>query len=330
MSRSRRWFARHLDVIAFALALLSVGPLMAWWSVLVRRNINSSDMLLRTHISGNFDGAELQRRITDLDRHTQRQLFMISGESAVAGVLFVVLAIVLFGVARQRRRETQRLRVLLQLSAHQLKTPLAGVRALLQSLGNGAIPAELQGRFITQGLAECDRLEHLVETTLAYQRAVAWQSARQEDASAAQLVTEIVEHRRRSFPEDEVRWVPGSPVHISCDRDAVRVVLENLLDNARKYGGGKVELTESTRGPVWRLEVRDAGRGFEPKDAGRLFEPFERAEGTGVEHGSGLGLYIARQLARQMRGELNASSAGPGQGSVFALELPLSKEAPRG
>ena len=65
--------------------------------------------------------------------------------------------------------------------------------------------------------------------------------------------------------------------------------------------------------------------GFDPKDAERLFEPFERGGGKGVAHGSGLGLFISRQLARRMHGELTAKSAGPGQGSVFVLELPLAR-----
>ncbi len=130
--------------------------------------------------------------------------------------------------------------------------------------------------------------------------------------STTRLVTEIVEHRRSSFPDDEVAWSPRANTQVSCDKDAVRVVLENLLDNARKYGGGRVELTDSMRGARWRLEVKDAGQGFAPGDTERLFEPFER------------------QLARQMRGELTAASPGPGHGAVFALELPLAREAARG
>jgi len=110
----------------------------------------------------------------------------------------------------------------------------------------------------------------------------------------------------------------------------VRVVLENLLDNARKYGGGKVELSDVTHGAKWRLEVKDQGQGFLMTDAERLFEPFERGGGTGVAHGSGLGLYISRQLARRMQGELTATSDGLGKGSTFALELPVAREVARG
>lgn len=234
MNRFRQFLKRNLDVIVFAMALSSVGPLMAWWAVLVRRNIVGSDLLLRGQIESAFDGAEKLDRLQALDISTNRQLFMISGESTLAGLLLCVLAVVLFMVARHRRLETQRLHSMLSLTTHQLKTPLAGVRALLQSLGNGSIPAELHARFLNQGIAECDRLEHMVETTLAYQRTVARDAARPEVVPTRQLITEILDHRRASFPDDDVRYEPTEQVSVTCDRDAVRVVLENLLDKDRK------------------------------------------------------------------------------------------------
>jgi signal transduction histidine kinase len=324
MRRLRAWISRNLDVLAFGLALASVGQLMAWWAILVRRNILVTDRYLREQLESTLQGADRARQLADLDAVTNRQLFMIYGESTFAGVSLCVLAAVLFMVARARRRENQRLQTMLQLTTHQLKTPLAGLRALLQSLQSGAIPAELRPQFLAQGLAECDRLEHLVETTLAYQRAVARLATRTEVVQSQALLAGILHHRKATFPGDEVAWKPSPPVPVACDPDAVRVVLENLLDNARKYGGGRVELIEGADGTSWRVEVRDRGQGFEARDAERLFEPFERGGGKGVAHGSGLGLYISRRLARQMRGELSARSDGPGQGSVFVLELPVA------
>ncbi len=106
------------------------------------------------------------------------------------------------------------------------------------------------------------------------------------------------------------------------------MVVENLLDNARKYGGGKVELSTESDAARWRLKVRDHGQGFEPQVAERLFEPFARQRGGAVQHGSGLGLTLSRQLARQMGGELKAESEGPGKGATFVFEL-LVAEAGR-
>jgi signal transduction histidine kinase len=235
MNRLRPWLSRNLDVLLFAGALSSVGPLMGWWSVLVRRNIVGTDQLLRAQISSSFDGPALEERLAALDAATARQLLMITGESTLAGVMLFVLVFVLAAVARHRRQETQRLQTMLQLTTHQLKTPLAGVRALLQSLGNGSIPLELHPKFIGQGVAECDRLEHLVETMLAYQRAVGRQLPRSESLSTRVLVEGILDHRRATFPDDEVEWAPGPSCSVTCDRDAVRVVLKAKFSSMNRF-----------------------------------------------------------------------------------------------
>lgn len=321
--RIKRFFDRNFDVIVFGAALASVGPLMAWWSVLVRRNIISMDRLSRVHLMMMPDGDEQRAMgLSALDAHTQRQLFMISGETIIAGLLLTVLAVVLFVVARARRNENQRLQTMLQLTSHQLKTPIAGMRTLLQSLENGAIPAALQKQFLARGVAECDRLEHLVETILAYQRSMT-RRTQLEPTQTQKLIGDILEHRRAMFPAEGMVWATRAPAAVMCDADAMHVVLENLLDNARKYGGASVEINEAIRAGRWSLAVADKGQGFEPADAERLFEPFERGGGTGVAHGSGLGLFIARQLMRRMGGDLRATSPGRGAGATFTLELPV-------
>jgi len=327
MQRVRQFFRRNLDVVLFALALTSVGPLMAWWSILVRRNIVAMDRLTRAHVEMMPDFPERAARLAELDAHTQRQLFMIAGESSLAGALLVVLTVVLFAIARKRQAENKRMQTMLQLTSHQLKTPIAGVRMLLQSLGSGVVPQDMQAQLLTRGIAECDRLEHLVETILAFQRSVA-RASRSDVMPSDRLIGEILAHREATSGKGEAEWVTRQPTPIVCDPDGVRVVLENLLDNARKYGGGQVQLAEKVVGQRWRLEIRDHGIGFEPSHAERLFEPFEREEGSGAAHGSGLGLYIARQLARRMNGDLTATSPGKGQGSTFVFELPVARTRP--
>jgi signal transduction histidine kinase len=74
----------------------------------------------------------------------------------------------------------------------------------------------------------------------------------------------------------------------------------------------------------WRLEIRDQGRGFAPESAEKLFDIHNRGSGEGVTHGAGLGLAIARQLARRMGGDIDAHSAGAGQGAVFTVTLLLA------
>jgi signal transduction histidine kinase len=212
---------------------------------------------------------------------------------------------------------------LLRLTSHELKTPIAGVRALLQSLELGSVPPEQQKLLTQMGIAECDRLEHLAETVLAYQRAVVREQKDLEVHGAAQLVDEVLEHRQRTRVQETVVKSELASATVRVDRDAFRVIFENLLDNARKYGGGQSEVRARLDGRRWQLEVSDKGQGFPPQDAERIFDPFKREKTTSVNHGSGLGLSIARQLARQMGGDLTAKSGGPQTGATFVLALPV-------
>ena len=179
-------------------------------------------------------------------------------------------------------------------------------------------------------MGECDRLEHLAETILAFQRTVVrGENPRTEKLRGDVLLDEVLTHRARTLSNEGVALSPAAPISVWADRDAFRVVVENLLDNARKYGGGKVELMTENDDRRWRLKVRDFGQGFDPSTREHLFDPFAREQTQGVTHGSGLGLTLSRQLARGMGGELSADSAGPGQGATFVFELNVVSEAAR-
>jgi signal transduction histidine kinase len=321
-----------VEGVAFAVAVAVIAVLLVWWGVFARRQIVQVAALQAQLVrSTQTDPALIEVALRDVDHRLHRQLVMITGEASVFGVMLLVCVVALFLVARQRRLAGERLEKMLQFTTHELKTPIAGVRALLQSLQLGSIPDEMRGRLIEQGLLETHRLEHLAETTLAFQRARAGQQLRTRRLPTGALVDEVLEHRRHTIGLDDVERRPAPERRVVlADRDAFRVVLENLLDNARKYGGGRVVLEESTSGARWRLSVTDQGVGFAPSEAQRLFEPFERDAAGATTHGSGLGLSISRQLVRDMGGELSADSPGPGGGATFRIELSLAPPAPAG
>jgi signal transduction histidine kinase len=326
MTRARRFLRDNAETVVFASSLVVLAALLAWWAIFARRLIAAHELLSAIHAKSTaVDEADLVQKLDEITRTGDRQTLMITGEGALFGAMLLTLLFVLFMVAVRRRDAKTRLERLLQFTTHELKTPIAGVRALFQSLQLGSIPESERARFLDQGLLEMNRLEHLAETILAYQRATSKAKREPMQARTEELIAEILEHRRRTFGEEKLERGAAHDAGVLVDRDAFRVVLENLLDNARKYGGGSVrmrEVVDNTRAR-WRLSVEDDGIGFDPKDKEILFDPFERTEGAGAAHGSGLGLYISRQLARNMGGDLVAESAGKGKGSTFTFEVPL-------
>jgi signal transduction histidine kinase len=122
--------------------------------------------------------------------------------------------------------------------------------------------------------------------------------------------------------EVDIDLGPAGAVPTRAAPDPFRVILENLLDNARKYGGDRpVRLRARVEGDRVALEVVDGGVGFRDTDADAIFEPYQRGSNMEGRHGTGLGLYIARTLARSLEGDLRAASLGEGRGATFTLWL---------
>ncbi len=329
--RQLTW-AERLEWMTLAIAVLAIGSLVTWWTIFARRMIHDytrlNENLLQLTI--NDQPELLTKELAQAEQHGSRLLLMIAGESGVFVIALAASIVGLFMLARRRREAKAAMERMLQFTTHELKTPIAGVRALLQSLALGSLPPPAQAQLIQAGVGEMDRLEHLAETILAFQRAVVrGEATKTERLRGDELLQEVLTHRAKTNTAEALAVsAPPAPISVWADRDAFRVVVENLLDNARKYGGGKVELSTEADATKWRLKVRDFGQGFEPQVAERLFDPFARQRGGSVQHGSGLGLTLSRQLARQMGGELSAQSEGPGKGATFTFELKVA-EAPR-
>lgn len=335
--RLRQSARRRVELAVFGVTIALLLSLGGWWYLHARRVTADYFELARKLVvlTAPTEQAATNAQLKAIDDKFQRRLFMLSGEGAMFFGLLGVSIVILFIVARQKRLAMERMERVLQLTTHELKTPIAGVKALLQSLELGSIPAADRARYLAQGLTECERLEHLAESILAYQRAISRLDGSHVASTTAQaLVSAVLGHRERSMLSDGVEvQIADGDTPLRADRDACRVILENLLDNARKYGDPKqrAKLTGARVGSEYRLALRDFGIGYPPEIAEQLFEPFVRQEQVAAKmHGTGLGLFIARQLAERQGGRLLSESPGPHMGSTFTLVLQVAEhEVPR-
>jgi two-component system OmpR family sensor kinase len=115
----------------------------------------------------------------------------------------------------------------------------------------------------------------------------------------------------------------GSLPRVRGDRERLRQVIQNLVDNAVKYSsaGGRVRVSATTDDGHVLIDVADEGPGIAPEDQELIFEKFGRSSGGETKPGTGLGLFIARSIAEAHGGSLDVESV-PARGSVFRLELP--------
>ena len=301
--------------VGFTGAFALLGLLGAWWTILITRLIER-----------NFELTTLLYGVDpSLAESHYRQRVMMLGESSLLLTLAVTLIALAWRQAQRERAQIRRLEGMLAASTHELKTPVAAVRALLESLQNGVLPPEKAGPYLVKGIDACGHLEHLIEGILSYQAAMARHTELQA-IPLKNLVEAVLEHRLGSVHGEQIVCELGAlgERSVQAAEDPVRVILENLLDNARKYGAGKpVRLSAVEEGAWLSLLVSDEGSGFASEEAAQLFEPYQRGQSGRRIHGTGLGLYLARGLARSMGGELVARSDGPGKGACFSLRLRL-------
>ena len=324
----RQWVAERAELLVLGFTLLTTAALVVWWTILLRGELRSNELLERELLGARAElsASQVAARELELTRRHESRRIMLVGESATLGLLLSGSLVVLFLLAQRRKQQREDMEKLLQFTSHEFKTPVAGVKGLLQSLGLGSIPESQRLELIRLGQLECDRLEHLAETILAYQRAMSREPREgAQRIDALRFIEDLLAHRARTSSGGHVKVSRIDAAQVLADHDGLRVILENLLDNAHKYGGGEVTLSAGVSDGRWRLEIRDQGRGFAPESAEKLFDIHNRGSGEGVTHGAGLGLAIARQLARRMGGDIDAHSAGAGQGAVFTVTLLLAQ-----
>jgi signal transduction histidine kinase len=241
---------------------------------------------------------------------------------------------------RRLREEHRRLTELeawksafLRLAAHELRTPLALARGYVEmvstdSLGAVPVPAREALSLVDAKLLEIDELVgHMTQVARLH-------------SDQAQLDLEVLDvrevvrdalERSRPLADDGHRLVvdqPAQPVLAAVDRLRLRIGLVNLLGNAIKYSpdGGEVRCSVLSTGRWIQVTVADQGLGIDPELIDQLFQPFSRLAQAGNRRipGLGLGLHVAREIARAHGGDLSAA-ANLERGSTFVLSLPARK-----
>lgn len=243
---------------------------------------------------------------------------------------FVSGAVVLLRAARRARREALAKTDFISNVSHELKTPLTTI-SLCAELGEmgGLSAEEARSAFKSIGM-EASRLRRMVEEVLNFSRLERGRkSYRIETIDLGDLASEVAQ-----LVKD--RFVQGLEVEKGVflargDRDAVRQIFVNLLDNAAKYAAaqGVVEIgfTRSETGHEVCASVRDHGPGVAPEDREKVFARFWRGDDstTSTVGGNGLGLSISRALAEGMGGRLELSGESS-PGCKFVLTLPSADE----
>lgn len=230
-------------------------------------------------------------------------------------------------LASLRAAEAERTRFVSTV-AHELRTPLTGLRGYLELIhGDKVDDPAVERDFLERSLGIVGSMADLVGDLLELSRLESGTLELEEEPfSVAESVARVATGLLPIALECDIRLRTTLPPRLRSatgDRRRVEQILTNLVANALKFTapGGRVEINGRFDGPVAILAVVDDGTGIAGDDRPRIFERFHRLPGHERITGTGLGLPIARDLARRMGGDLEVASV-PGSGSAFVLALP--------
>jgi signal transduction histidine kinase len=216
---------------------------------------------------------------------------------------------------------------LMSVVTHELRTPLAVVRAYVELLGGAAVESPSAGEWQASALDQISRLDHLVDSILASVRGDGLTGLARNPFDAVAAIDETVETLRLLLRSHPIRWQrPAESLVAVGDASRFKQVLEQLLDNEAKYAptDDGVSIGVWQTGRTIRAYVTDDGPGVPMEDWESVFEPFVRIDGRGRSRGSGIGLFAARRLMDAMGGRVWLEPNGYG-GSRFVVELPAGQ-----
>ena len=274
----------------------------------------------------------------------------------IVSIAFITTVLLLSGIALAREIvEGRKQRTFVDSVTHELKSPLASLGLCLETLSRSDLTEEQRTELRAMMRHDVERLSAFIDDVLIASRLVHEREVetRPRPVKVGEVLGRAIERAVRRHPgRGEVAVTGEAELWVTADATALETILRNLIDNAMKYGAGAelearpedargaapneaAEAVADPLGPAVRvaygrrgdrvvIEVADRGIGISEEDLPRVFRRFYRVDDESVRArpGTGLGLYVASELARQLGGELSARSQGRGRGATFTLTLP--------
>jgi two-component system sensor histidine kinase SenX3 len=252
----------------------------------------------------------------------------------VFGLLIAGVSLNTIFLVREVRRNEQQ-DSFLNAVTHELKTPLASIRLYLETLKLRELSEVQRQEFYSIMLADSNRLLAMVEQVLKAgeirQRPAGNRVRIHVDIAEMLATSAATTLQRHHLPAESIQTMRfdagANPAIVLGNPEDLQTAIVNVLDNAVKYAHGKVDIQirVNNADSTWvRFSIADQGIGIPPAQLKRIFRRFYRVPNRNLLHikGSGLGLFLVRNIVQQHGGEVYANSGGEGRGTTIHFQLP--------
>jgi signal transduction histidine kinase len=266
-----------------------------------------------------------------LESGLHRRIVMFVSEGSFFMLLILFGAYLIYRALRHSEDLKLRQQNFIQAVTHEFRTPMTSMRLYLETLKSGKVQPEKTGELYPKMLDDCDRLDRLVDNVL--QASLYNQDDYRLNLAETDLAEDVNDYLNNLEPlvkrhNGELRRDLEPGLRVRTDYQSLGRAVTALVDNALKYSPTdkrQIDVTLHKDADRAELRVADHGSGIPAAERERIFERFYRVgnETTRTVKGTGLGLYLVRQIVEAHGGEVRVTSNGTGPGSVFTIKLPM-------
>ncbi len=321
---------RLLTYIVMTYMLLA----LFWWTVLLsRNNTELFQKSIQIEAYKNYrSGGKLNTNSDETGKIRaiyERKANMILGEGIVFGLILVTGLWLMQRAFQKELITSENQRNFLLSVTHELKTPLAGMLLILQTLKKRKLDELRQSELIEDALTENQRLENLINNILISTKLGSKYDFHFENINVSEIINNYIQKFKRIHPEVTIKYLPDQELILPIDRESFIILLSNIVENALKYNENipqiSINFTQNNQFAV--LRISDNGIGITDKEKKNIFKQFYRLEheDTRKNKGTGLGLYIVYKIVQAHSGSIEVIDNLP-NGSTFVIKLPTHQK----
>jgi K+-sensing histidine kinase KdpD len=238
-------------------------------------------------------------------------------------VILLTAGIVYYAYYRQRRLAKLQQNFMLSVT-HELKTPIAGIKLNMQTLEKRKLDEETRNKLLASCVTETNRLNDLCNNILvATQLESARKAIYSEEVNMNELIEDVIQEIKQRYPGCSIETsIMDEPLHIKGDSSLWKLVVSNLIENARKYSPNSenIEVILKRQNNKIIFAVKDHGIGIPDIEKEKIFEKFYRIgnENTRSSKGTGLGLFIVKKITSLYKYDITVKNNTP-KGSIFEV-----------
>lgn len=296
---------------------------LVWWTVLLSKNNN-------TIYSKNMELIQLSsdqqmKDAKNVEQQYLRNKYMILGEGMVFGISLIIGMWFIQKAYNKEIQNTQNQKNFLLSITHELKSPIAAVNLITETLIKRKIPDEKKSDLYDSILSENHRLEKLINNLLMATKIESGYTYNFEPCQLHEIIQKCIDRFLVNHPEANIKLSSIVNPVILADYESMVSIFTNLFENSIKYSENpsNIVVTLNEGSKEWSVKVADNGIGISDPEKLKVFHKFYRTgnEDTRKTKGTGLGLYIVHKIVNAHHGDIKISD-NPGGGTIFTITFP--------